>query len=188
MKTRIMLLILSLLVTARTGLSQRPSDIETKYGKPTNAYSVSELIWMTPEYAVDGQVCRMRLYPKRIAGNTNNYTVKELPFDDFKNVVDQLIPSDARGPKRQPFDGGWTTGGGAMWATFTYETVRITYSAGGFSLAYDPKILRRGEFVFTVADSDAKTAAKSNDDFLLFHTSKVEIVTIEWLQRKCATQ
>jgi len=184
MKARIILLVVSLMIAAITTFGQRASDIETKYGKPTNAYSVSELIWMTPEYAVDGQVCRMRLYPKRISANTN-YLVKELPFDDFRNVVDQLIPGDARGPKKQPFDAGWTTGGGSMWANFTYENVRITYSAG-FTLAYDPTVLRRGDFVFSVADTDTKPLVKSDDDFLLFHTSKVEIVTIDWLQRKCS--
>ena len=184
MKTRLTLLLVSLLVTTITGFSQRSSDIETKYGKPTNAYSVSVYIWMTPDYGVDGQVCRMRLYPKRISGNTN-YVVKELPFDDFKNVVDQIVPLAERGAKRQPFDGSWTTGGGSMWATFTYEKVRITYSAG-FSVAFDPTILKRGDFVFNV-DPDTKPI-ESNDDFLLFHTSKVEIVTIVWLQRKCRNQ
>ena len=175
-----------LVIMATVCAAQTASDIERKYGKPTNAYSVGELVWMTPEYAADGQVCRMRLYPRRISGDTN-YAVKELPFDDFKNVVEQLIPINMRGAKKKPFDGGWTTGGGSMWATFTYETVRITYSAG-FSIAYDPTILRRGEFVFSVADTDTTRPAIVDDEFLLFHTSKVEIVTINWVHRPCSNQ
>ena len=59
---------------------QTAADIEMKYGKPVNSYSLSELVWMTPEYTGDGQVCRMRLYPKRVSGNTN-YLSKELPFE-----------------------------------------------------------------------------------------------------------
>src|SRR6266852_5702037 len=48
-------------VSAQTAL-----DIERAYGKPVAVYSLSENIWMTPQYAADGQVCMMRLYPKRI--------------------------------------------------------------------------------------------------------------------------
>ena len=143
---------------------------------------------MTPEYGVEGQVCPMRLYPKRISGNTN-YVVKDLPFDDFKSVVDQLIPGDMRGTKKEPFDGGWTTGGGSMWATFTYERVRIIYSAG---FRVDPEAWKnRKEFVFSaellaLPETQSENAVKSDDDFLLFHTAKAEIVTISWLDRKCS--
>ena len=182
---KILLLTGILIFMATVCSAQTASDIETKYGKPTSAYSVGELVWMTPEYAADGQVCRMRLYPKRISGNTN-YVVKELSFDDFKNVVDQLIPLDARGAKREPCDGGWTTGGGSMWATFTYQQIRITYSAS-FTVVYDPDVLKRGEFTFSVPAGRIEPQPKSDDDFLLFHTSKVEIVTIDWLNRKCSS-
>ncbi len=62
------LLLFSLFVLAvhvSPASAQTPSDIERAYCKPVAVYSVSENIWMTPEYA-DGQVCMMRLYPKRI--------------------------------------------------------------------------------------------------------------------------
>lgn len=179
-----LLLTALLLLMGTASFGQTASTIETKYGKPTNAYSVSELIWMTPEYAEDGQVCRMRLYPKRISGNTN-YVSKDLPFDDFRRVVDQLIPIETRGAKKEPFDGGWTTGGGAMWATFTYEHVRVTYAAG-FTVVFDSDVLKRGEFKFPVPLPETEPSPKSEDDFLLFHTSRAEIVTITWLYRKCS--
>ena len=51
----------------RTNLSaQTSADLQGKYGKSLEVYSVSQSIWMTPEYSPDGQVCRMRLYPKRL--------------------------------------------------------------------------------------------------------------------------
>src|SRR5262249_46271116 len=127
---------------------QTKSEVEAKYGAPVAAaYSVSELIWMTPEYGVDGQVCRMRLYPKRMSSDTI-YVVKELPLDDFKNAVDELVPVNTRGAKKQSF-GGWATGGGAMWAIFTFENVRIVYS-DSFVLMYDSQVLKRDEFVFSI--------------------------------------
>ena len=181
---KIQLIAALLMLSATVSFGQKASEIETKYGKPTSAYSVGEFIWMTPEYAADGQVCRMRLYPKRISADTN-YVVKDLPFDDFKTIVDQLIHNDARGAKSEPFDGLWTTGGGSMWATFTYEKVRFIYSAG-FTLAYDPGVLKRGDFVFSLPETGAAKSVKSDDEFLLFHTSRVEIVTITWFDRKCS--
>jgi hypothetical protein len=177
--------LLTLLLTLSASLSfgQTSADIETRYGRPLNSYSVTEFVWMTPEYAADGQVCRMRLYPKRVSGNTNIF-IKELPFDDYKTVVDQLVPIETRGPKKQTSDGGWVTGGGSIWATFTYEKVRITYSAG-FSMKYDGEVLKRGEFVFSIPPG-TESLPPSNDEYLLFHDSKVEMVTISWLERKCS--
>jgi hypothetical protein len=175
-----------LVLNAALVFGQTAAEVEAKYGKPTKAYSVSEFIWMTPEYADDGQVCRMRLYPKRVSGDTN-YVVKDLPFDDFRSVVDQLIPVEKRGAKNEPFDGAWTTGGGSMWATFNYERVRITYSAG-FLVKYDPESLKRGEYVFSLPQGKPDNEIKADDDFLLFHKSRVEIVTITWRARKCSSR
>jgi hypothetical protein len=188
MKNKLMLLIVSFLFSLNISFGQTASDIELKYGKPTNAYSVSEYIWMTPEYTVDGQVCRMRLYPKRISGNTN-YVSGQLPFDDFRRVVDQIVPLDKRGAKREPFYNGWATGGGAMWAIFTYEKVRITYSAS-FKIDADAwkesKPFVFSEELLSLPEKESKSSEKPEDDFLSYRESKAEIVTITWLDRKCA--
>jgi hypothetical protein len=75
-----------------SAIGQTVADVETEYGKPTPAYSVSEHIWMTPEYAFDGQVCRMRLYPKRISADTN-YLSQKLPFEELREVLNELVPN-----------------------------------------------------------------------------------------------
>jgi hypothetical protein len=51
--------------------SQTASELVKKYGQPVTNFSLSENIWMTPEYAGDGQVCRMSFYPKRVDSNTS---------------------------------------------------------------------------------------------------------------------
>lgn len=35
--------------------AQTAADLEAKFGKPAEVYSVSENIWMTPEFAADGR-------------------------------------------------------------------------------------------------------------------------------------
>ena len=175
---------------------QTISQMDIEFGKPIKAYSVSEFIWMTPEYAIDGQVCRMRLYPKRISADTN-YHSKELPFDDFRNVVEQIVPLNKRGAKKLPFDSLWTIGGGAKWAIFTYEKVRIIYSAG-FKIA--PSVrkeknpdLSLPEDTLSLLDEGSESPVKPElvkpeNDFLSYRASKAEIVTIIWLDRKCNTK
>jgi len=84
---------------ASSALGQSASDIEAKYGKPTNVYAVSQNIWMTPEYTADGQVCEMLLYPRRIAPDAINLSNK-LPFDELQIVLNKLVPVNTRGVQR----------------------------------------------------------------------------------------
>ena len=172
---------------ANTAFGQTASQIREKYGQPTEAYSVSEHIWMTPEFADDRQVCRMRLYAKRISGNTNYASIK-LPFDEFRNAVDQLVPLDKRGAKRLPFDNAWTFGSGVSWAIFTYEKVRITYS-DSFKVDTDAwKNSKPSDFSeeeILLSDRERQSPIKPKGDFDSYRTSKAEIATITWLDRKC---
>lgn len=91
--------------------AQTAMDIQTKYGKPVAVYSVSENIWMTPEYGSDGQVCRMRFYPKRLSADTS-YLGHDLPFNELRDVLNALVRVEARGAKSESF-GATATGGGA---------------------------------------------------------------------------
>lgn len=187
MTTRSLLLIALLLFIHTASSAQTASEIESEFGKPTNAYSVSANVWMTPDFAEDGQVCRMRLYQKRISGNTNY--VGKLTFADFKKVVDRLVPPEIRGVRGEPFDeNGSTMGGGVIWATFTYEIVRITYS-GGLRMSAadlkDSKPFNFDEMFNSLPPEDSKESAKPKGDFEAHKSSPVEIVTITWLQRKC---
>ena len=192
MRNKLTFLIILFILCFNSAFGQTASEIEAKYGKPANAYSVSERIWMTPEFAADGQICRMRLYPKRVSGNIN-YLSKELPFDDFRFVVDQIVPISQRGAKKQPFYGGaWATGGGAMWTIFTYEKVTIMYSAGfevtsweNYDSLVDSKPFVFSEQVASLPNEKSKGTEKPEDDFEGYRTSKAEIVTISWNGRKC---
>jgi hypothetical protein len=183
MRAKLAVIILSLCVTPSFG--QTVSDIEMKYGKPIYAYSVSEHIWMTPEYSVDGQVCRMRLYPKRIAPETD-YLSKQLYFEELKEVLNQLVPPRLRGAKKESF-GLTGTGGGAAWTTYQYEKVTFVFT---FSLRVDPRSWNELESHTFPLDEylsrQPKKTPPSNDDFSASQGSKTEIVTVEWNDRRCA--
>lgn len=116
MKIKVTVAVFMLCLNSAFG--QSAAEIKVKYGKAVKVYSVSEHIWMTPEYAVDGQVCRMRLYPKRHAGDTN-YLSQKLPFEELREVLNRLIPIHKRGAKEPGF-GATATGGPAAWTTFAY--------------------------------------------------------------------
>ena len=58
---KVVLILIMLLTFPVAG--QTASEIEKSFGKPVLAYSVTERIWMTPDFAADGQVCRMRFHP-----------------------------------------------------------------------------------------------------------------------------
>src|SRR5262245_49141946 len=119
------LALLLVLLASEYAYAQTAADIQTKYGKPVDVYSVSEQLWMSPEYASDRQVCRMRFYPKRISGNTN-YGAHDLPFNELRDVLNALVRVETRGPKKESF-GATATGGGAAWTTYNYENVRFTF-------------------------------------------------------------
>ena len=82
-------------------LAQTGSEVERRYGKPIPVFSVSEHIWMTPDYSADGQVCRMRLYPRRLGGKTD-YLGSELLFPELVQVLNQMVPPHIRGSRE-----GW---------------------------------------------------------------------------------
>jgi hypothetical protein len=146
----------------------------------------TEKVVTRPKYSSNGQICEMRLYPNLNVANDNNGHAR-LPFDDFRREVDQIVPLDERGVKGQPFYRGWATGGGAIWAIFTYEKVRIVYAA---TFKVDPNAWKSPKpFVFSgEARSPERTPpanAGPEDDFNSYRNSSAETVTITWLDRKC---
>lgn len=76
---------------------QTTSQIRETYGPPIEAYPVSEHIWMTPQFTADGQVCLMRLYPKRISDTLNYLGQDKLHYWELKGVLEQLAPAQMRG-------------------------------------------------------------------------------------------
>ena len=101
----ILIVIAALALCANAALGQTASDIESKYGKIANGYSVSEHVWMTPAYDAEGRVCFMRLYPKRISPKADT-----LAMDEVLKAIDELIPVGSRGARKAPF--GMTSLGG----------------------------------------------------------------------------
>jgi hypothetical protein len=179
-----------LILCASFSFAQSTSDIEKTYGKPIKVYAVGEHIWMTPDYAADGQVCRLRLYPKRIGAGAD-YLSQKLPFDELRDVLNSLVPADQRGSKIQPF-GLTDTGRPAAWTTYGYEKVTFT-----FVMAFSPQKFDKASplstgFVFRPSgartNQRSETLAPSNDDFRNSRSSATEIVTVKWNDRKCAAQ
>jgi hypothetical protein len=172
---------LILFVTSASG--QKVSDIEKEYGAPTQVYSVSEHIWMTPEYGIDGQICRARLYPKRISPKTN-YLWNELPFHELSEVLNRLIPPAQRGSAKE-FFGETELGGGMGWTTYPYENVSIVFI---FAARVDPEIIKRIESpTFPVEDPPIQRNQKILPSYkdIPFSGDGIEIATILWTNRKC---
>jgi len=178
---------LAMVMTAFTVVSahgQTRTEIEARFGQPVNSYAVTERIWMSPEYASDGQVCRMTFYPRRFSATTH-YLANELPFNEFRNAVDAIVPVGIRGAQKGPFPNGlWDGGGGVRWTNFIYERVTISYVAGAY---IDPKAFAAAEWVLLDSE-DSKQPEKpkpTKEDFSLYSGSTAEIVTVQWNDRKC---
>jgi len=169
------------LVTSASG--QRVSDIQKEYGTPTQAYSLSEHIWMTPEFGLDGEICRARLYPKRISPKTD-YLAKELPFEELKEVLNRLIPPVQRGAARE-FFGETELGGGIGWTTYPYDNVSIVFI---FAVRIDPQSVKQIDSpTFPVEDSTSQQNKKALPSYrdIPFSGGGIEIATINWTKRKC---
>jgi hypothetical protein len=169
--------------------AQTVTDIEKKYGQPQEIYSVSKHIWMTPEYANDGQVCRMRLYPKRVDGNTS-YVGAALQYNEVRDLLNSLVPPSERGMKLRLNFGATATGGPATWTTYPYERITFTFTSSFLPRRFEESPpLRKGEYTFAVPETESDRGAKSEmpstDDFLPSQSSIIEIVTIRWNDRKC---
>lgn len=171
-------------------MGQTPSEFENKYGKPVVFYLVSEHILMTPEYTTDGQICMMRLHPRHFAPDTN-FISPTLPFQELTRVLNELVPLQSRGAKKEPFDTG-AAGGGADWITYAYENVKFSFVS---SFRPDPDSSKtRKEYVFTIKPTDVpahpkpKNSTPSDKDFSPIQLSRVELATIKWNGRKCAKQ
>jgi hypothetical protein len=164
-------------VFANTILGQSAAEIKEKFGQPIEAYSVSESIWMTPEFTTDGQVCSMRLYPKRIS-STTNYLSNELNKWELKEVIDKIAPLKTRGKRSRFF--GFTNFMGQMYSKiYNYENIRFSFLA---SLN-----LGRAGIKLTKPTSDKKKVPEDTtpkDEMLI--PNDATIVTIVWVNKTCA--
>jgi hypothetical protein len=172
-----------MVLSVTSAFGQRVSDIEKEYGTATQAYSLSEHIWMTPEFGIDGEICRARLYPKRISTKTN-YLAKELPFQELRDVLNRLIPPAQRGAAKELF-GDTELGGSMGWTTYPYDNVSIVFI---FAVRIDPQSVKKIESptfpveVFPVQQN--KQTLPSYRD-IPFSGNGIEIATINWTNRRC---
>jgi len=175
------------LLTVIPALGQTVSEVERKYGKPVSVYSVSEHIWMTPDYSADGQVCRMRLYPRRL-GSETDYLGSQLLFPELSQVLNEMLPPQLRGSKKDGF-GQTSLGGGTAWTTYEYENVSFSFIS---SYKLSPDVLEKAKTkVLTGPDPEGlplrKKTPPSVDDFADSKNSQTEIVTIRWNYRPCTS-
>ena len=179
----IALIIFGLVVMPTVG--QTVSEMERRYGKSISVYAVSEHIWMTPDYSADGQVCRMRLYPRRLGPKTD-YLISQLLFPELSEVLNEVVPPHLRGSKKDGF-GQTSLGGGTAWTTYEYDNVSFTFI---FSYKLDPDVLEKAkDKVLTGPDPEGlplpKKTPPSLNDFAGSQNSQAEIVTINWIHRPC---
>ena len=189
MLTRTTLILLVLVIGAQHAYAQTVADFQAKYGKAVDVYSVSEHISMKPKYATDGQVCQMRLDPKRSATRTNSGSTK-LPFNELRDVLNDLVPLETRGAKKQGF-GSTNFGGGTAWTEYEYENVLVTFISF-YRLTSNPKVNPQ-EFVLLGPDPEPAPAREKNltpdkDDFANSASTRTEIVTVRWTGRQCVKQ
>lgn len=171
--------------------AQTASELERSYGQPVavdsaaSFYSVSQHIWMSPNYAADGQVCRLRLYPKHL-GRKTGYLSGQLLFSGFVRVLNQMTPPHLRGSKKDDF-GTSTLGGGIAWTTYGYENVSFNFIS---FYKLDPDIVKKAEAaVLTGFDPVElpvqKKTLPSLNDFAASEKVSTEIVVISWNHRPC---
>ena len=146
--------------------AQSPSEMDLKFGVPVKSYSVSEKTWMSPEFTTDGQLCRARLYPKKI-DPTTNYLGSDLSLNEVEAVLNQLAPASVRGLKKEDF--GWHVSGSIVFSGFRYEAVRIDFVAAWPSW-----------------NSAARNLVREAKEFPGVHAA--EVATITWLHRTCGSR
>lgn len=182
-KLLLILFVLSVMPVA----GQTVAEIEERYGKPTLAYSVTHGIWMTPDFAADGQVCRMRFYPRRV--------IRGVPFlsgylspPELKWILNHLVPPSSRGNQKPGFGLG-IFGGGLGQAKYEYEKVTFTFPYS-VQIRIDPEAVKNSELVdldFPIPAERPKPTPTptpaSESDF--DERSRSEIVIVSWNDRTC---
>jgi hypothetical protein len=161
-----------------TAFGQTVTQIKEKYGQPIEAYSVSEGIWMTPEFTDDGQLCRMRLYPKRIS-STTSYLYDNLDHWELTKVLEQLAPAEKRGKKTE-FWGITLLLGQSSQTTFSYENVSVSFLASLHFRRADTKQTQSP----AVEEEQTNDAEESDEVMTVPHAAEIAIIT--WTGKTCA--
>lgn len=179
------LLLITLVLSVTPVVGQTAAEIEEAYGKPTLAYSVTQHIWMTPDFAANGQVCKMRFYPKRV-GRDAAYLGGKLDSVELKWILNNIVPPASRGNAKSMLGLG-NIGGGMADANYEYEKVSFTL-AFSFNTNIDPKDLEKGEFVLLdsiTADEVPKPTPTPASESDFDRSPTPEIVILRWNDQTC---
>ena len=174
---------------SETPAIQRVAEIEQRFGQPQKIYSVGSYTSMSADFAADGQVCRMWLYPRRVSGNMS-YLGNRLEYGEVTNFLNSFVPPEHRGLQQEVNFGTTATGGSSAWTTYPYENVYFTFMSAWSPQKYSGSVLRRGEFKFSIPYSAPppriKDRSPSKEDFS--HRDVAQMATVRWLQRTCVAQ
>jgi hypothetical protein len=116
------------MLAASPAWAQTSDDLNSKYGAPQQSYEIRPGIFMSVKRAAAGQVCEMSVEKRHIkaSGTTVNVEPTIISADEMKEIVDELVPTDQRGPKTNNFSVIDISGAGGTQRD-EYENVNITY-------------------------------------------------------------
>jgi hypothetical protein len=192
MKIRFALIAITVVLGWTGAYGQSSAEIEIKYGKRVDVYSVGELLWMTPSYDILGQVCKMRVYPK-IVSPTTNYLGANLDINATIKFMNELFPIHTRGA-RSDFFGMSILMGGVAATNFNYENVHFVFISSLREGKFPPKggeTVLLDDFPFdeaAVAEYRRQKAMKTDDDLIREHAISSRVLEITWANRKCVEQ
>lgn len=182
---------------------QTKKDLEKKYGRPetdvytesrlsAQVYLVSKHIWMAPLYDAEGQVCLMRLYPKRFSSDSV-YLERNLDMDEVLKFINKLFPLNRRGARKEGF-GLSGLGGGTIWTGFGYDNVTFTFISF-FKLDKLPEhnSVELEPFDFNVVEKELeearrKEAMRPDDELIRERAGHPKFLEVRWANRKCVEQ
>ena len=70
---------------------RRVAEIEQQFGQPQKVYSIGTYSSMSAEFAADGQVCQMWIYPKRVSGS-KSYLGNKLSLAGVWSFLNSFVP------------------------------------------------------------------------------------------------
>jgi hypothetical protein len=118
--------IAGLLMLAIPVCAQTSSELEGKYGKPQKFYEVRPDVMMTVTFNDEGQACEMRVERHNATESTTYMNMTFYPQSMAQEIVDDLVPFEARGAKSK--HSGLINITGSSGSRFKdYKNVQMTY-------------------------------------------------------------
>ena len=186
------LLILAFLFWGQFGYGQTLSDMKAKYGQPQMTFVVGKRVWMTPDFAVDGTVCRMTFFPQKADSGVLIINPSLNPFE-IVDVLDKVVTQEMRGNYKTVYV-NTSMMRGFTWKSFNFGDVKMVFNISGST---GPSIKTNGVKEIVLSDdwkprSIEETLARNTikiEDLNMKERLKYSIidsVQVEWKRRTCA--